>query len=224
MTLDLTKTCKDCLEIKHISLFHKHKKMADGHINTCKVCHHEKNKARRLANPDSRKVEHARLRERKGFMTREEYNAKRKENPKGRKATCRDYALKNTEKITAYRKQYEKENKDRIAARKKATLEQRREVKRAWVKKNLALVLSECAKRRAAKNNRTPTWLTEFDKLKIKCYYQVAAMRSQSSGQKWHVDHIIPLQGKNVCGLHVPNNLQIIPAIENMRKNNHYEV
>jgi hypothetical protein len=80
------------------------------------------------------------------------------------------------------------------------------------------------AKRRANTKNRTPVWLTEFDRLKMKCYYQVAAMRSRESGQKWHIDHIIPLQGENVCGLHVPNNLQIIPAIENMRKNNHYEV
>ena len=224
MTLNLTKTCKGCAEIKPILLFHKHKKMADGHLNFCKVCHHEKNKANRLKNPESRKAEHARLRERKGFMTMEEYTAKRNENPKGRQATCKDYALKNIDKITAYRKQYEKENKDRISARKASTLEKRREVQRLWRKKNIGLVLADRAKRRAAKVNRTPPWLTEFDKLKIKCYYQVATMRSRESGQKWHVDHIIPLQGKTVCGLHVPNNLQIIPAIENMRKNNHYEV
>ena len=224
MTLNLTKTCKGCDQVKPLSLFHKHKQMADGHLNFCKVCHYEKSKVNRLANPDSRKAEHARLRERKGFMTRAEYNAKRTENPKGRQATCRDYILKNKDKIAAYGKQYEQKNKERIAARKAATLEQRREVQRLWRKNNLGLVLADRAKRRAAKLNRTPAWLTQFDRLKMKCYYQVATMRSRESGQNWHVDHIIPLQGKNVCGLHVPNNLQIIPAIENMRKNNHYEV
>jgi hypothetical protein len=39
----------------------------------------------------------------------------------------------------------------------------------------------------------------------------------------WHVDHIIPLQGKNVSGLHIPENLQVIPAIENIKKRNNFE-
>lgn len=224
MTLDLTKTCKGCAQIKPLSLFNKHKQMADGYLNFCKVCTYEKNKANRLANPESRKAEYARLRERKGFMTMAQYTAKRNENPKGRKATNKDYGLRNKDKIAAYAKQYEQKNKERIAARRAETLAERREVKRLWRKNNLGLVLADCAKRRAAKIKRTPAWLTQFDRLKMKCYYQVAAMRSRESGEHWHVDHIIPLQGKNVCGLHVPSNLQIIPAIENMRKNNHYEV
>ena len=224
MTLNLTKTCKGCFQVKPISLFHKHKQMADGHLNFCKVCHYEKTKLNRLANPESRKAEHARLREREGFMTMAEYTEKRQKNSKGRKATLRDYVLKNKEKIKAYQQNYDQENKERIALRKAETISKRREVKKLWIKNNLGLVLAYCAKRRAAKLQRTPSWLTEFDKLKIQCYYQVASMRSRESGQNWHVDHIIPLQGENVCGLHVPNNLQIIPAIENMRKNNHYEV
>ena len=79
-------------------------------------------------------------------------------------------------------------------------------------------------KRELGKINRTPNWLTDFDHLKINCIYQVAAMRTRESGVKWNVDHIIPLQGKIVSGLHVPSNLRIIPASENMRKNNLYEV
>ncbi len=78
--------------------------------------------------------------------------------------------------------------------------------------------------RKSAKLNRTPAWLTEFDLLKIKCLYQLAAMRNRESGQKWHVDHIIPLQGEFVSGLHVPGNLRVIRAIDNMRKSNQYEV
>ena len=224
MTFEPTKTCKCCAQVKALSLFHKHKQMADGHLNFCKVCFYEKSKANRAANPDSRKAEHARKRERLGHMTMAEYTAKRNENPKGKKAIAREWAQRNKTAQAAYRKEYEKANKERIAARRAATLVERREVKRLWRKNNLGLVLADCAKRRAAKLQRTPKWLSPFDKLKIECLYQLAAMRNRESGQKWHVDHIIPLQGEFVSGLHVPGNLRVIHAIDNMRKSNQYEV
>lgn len=224
MTVEPTKTCKGCAQVKVLSLFPKHKQMADGHLNFCKVCHYEKNKANRAAKPNARKEEHARLRERKGFMTMAEYTAKRNENPKGKKTIAREWAQRNKSAQAAYRKEYEKANKERIAARRAATLVERREVKRLWRKNNLGLVLADCAKRRAAKLKRTPKWLTPFDKLKIECLYQLAAMRNRESGQKWHVDHIIPLQGAFVSGLHVPDNLRVILAIDNMRKSNLHEV
>ena len=224
MNFEQIKTCKGCSKVKFLSLFHKHKQMADGHLNFCKVCFYEKAKANRAANPDLRKAEHARKRERLGFMTMAEYTAKRNINPKSRADVCRDSNEKHKNKLMAYRKEYEKANKERIFAVRSARLIERREVKRLWRKNNLALVLADGAKRRATKLQRIPKWLTEFDLLKIKCYYQVAAMYSKESGFDWHVDHVIPLQGKNVSGLHVPSNLQIIPAIQNMRKNNHYEV
>jgi 5-methylcytosine-specific restriction endonuclease McrA len=69
---------------------------------------------------------------------------------------------------------------------------------------------------------RTPKWLSNVDKLKIKCLYQVAAMYSRESDEAWHVDHIVPLQGENVSGLHVPWNLRVIPGTDNMRKNNRF--
>ena len=157
-------------------------------------------------------------------MTMAEYTAKRNENPKSRADVCRDSNEKHKDKISAYRKQYQIANKDRIAAVRAARLIERREIKRLWRKNNLGLVLADNAARRAAKIKRTPAWLTEFDKLKIKYLYQLAAMRNRESGQKWHVDHIIPMQGELVSGLHVPNNLRVILATENLRKNKHYEV
>jgi hypothetical protein len=80
--------------------------------------------------------------------------------------------------------------------------------------------LARTRKRQLAKLNRIPKWLTESDWLNIKCKYSVAAMLSRESGKKYHVDHIIPLQGKLVSGLHVPSNIQVIPAIENVKKSN----
>jgi hypothetical protein len=80
------------------------------------------------------------------------------------------------------------------------------------------------AKRRAARIQRTPSWLTDFDKLKIKCIYAVATMLTRENKEEWTVDHIIPLQGKLASGLHVPNNLQVMRGSENYSKFNKFEV
>jgi len=78
------------------------------------------------------------------------------------------------------------------------------------------------AKQRASKLSATPHWLTEDHLLQISHYYEHAKDCEAVSGEKYHVDHIIPLQGKGVCGLHVPWNLQILPAEVNLAKGNSY--
>lgn len=66
-------------------------------------------------------------------------------------------------------------------------------------------------KRIADQKNRTPCW-SDLDK--IKEIYQ----KAQKMGPDFHVDHVVPLSGKTVSGLHIPENLQIIPAKENLLK------
>lgn len=68
----------------------------------------------------------------------------------------------------------------------------------------------------------TPSWLTIKQKYEIGEFYYAAMKLEEETGTKYHVDHIIPLQGKNVCGLHVPWNLQVIPAKENLSKGNRF--
>jgi hypothetical protein len=84
--------------------------------------------------------------------------------------------------------------------------------------------VSRTINRRLNKIKRTPLWLTEFDKLKIQCFYSVAAMLTRENKEPWHVDHIVPLQGELVSGLHVPNNLQVIRGVDNIVKHNRFEV
>lgn len=69
----------------------------------------------------------------------------------------------------------------------------------------------------------TPPWLSPDDILRTRCIYEVAAMRNRESDDSWHVDHIVPLRGKTVCGLHVPWNLRVIRAEENLKKGNRLE-
>ena len=80
------------------------------------------------------------------------------------------------------------------------------------------------AKRRAAKLQRTPKWLTTQDLKVMKAFYSIAQMLSKVNNEEWHVDHIIPLQGKYASGLHVPSNLQWLRGIENETKRNEYFV
>jgi hypothetical protein len=83
---------------------------------------------------------------------------------------------------------------------------------------------ADTAKRRAAKLQRTPKWLTQDDLWIIQEAYKLAAIRTKMFGFAWHVDHIIPLQGDTVSGLHVPTNVQVIPWIDNIQKSNKLDV
>lgn len=91
-----------------------------------------------------------------------------------------------------------------------------------WKIKNPHKVRAETVKRRVAKISRTPSWLTDEDHWMIEQAYDLARQRSMLFGFAWHVDHVLPLQGKFVCGLHVPENLQVIPWFDNVKKANRY--
>jgi hypothetical protein len=73
------------------------------------------------------------------------------------------------------------------------------------------------ARNRTIVREQTPAWA---DKSKIRTIYALAQKLTRETGIEHHVDHIIPLKGKTVCGLHVENNLRVIPATENLKKNN----
>lgn len=80
------------------------------------------------------------------------------------------------------------------------------------------------ANKRARKLSATPPWLTGAQLAHIKRTYKLAHLMEDITGIKYHVDHIVPLKGKDVCGLHVPWNLQVIPAKDNLTKSNKHEV
>lgn len=89
-----------------------------------------------------------------------------------------------------------------------------------WQSNNKSLVNAATAKRRATKRLAIPKWLSKEDLIAIKQFYRSAMEITKSSGIKHEVDHIVPIQGKEVCGLHVPWNLQILTKSENLSKSN----
>lgn len=88
------KTCIKCGETKPLEAFHRHKGMKDGHLNKCAVCVKNNVDEWRKKNPDARKKEHARRRDKEGHMTNEEWRAYQKANSLGRKTISKRYAAK----------------------------------------------------------------------------------------------------------------------------------
>ena len=95
-----------------------------------------------------------------------------------------------------------------------------KETKAIHAKENPEQYAAKTAKRRAAKLQRTPAWLTAEDHSLMADYYQMAKELEQIFPWKQHVDHILPLQGKLVSGLHTPLNLQILSEAANLQKSN----
>jgi 5-methylcytosine-specific restriction endonuclease McrA len=91
-----------------------------------------------------------------------------------------------------------------------------------YQKANMHLFCAAAAERRAAKRQASPPWLSEDDKWLLKEIYEVASLRSKLTKVNWHVDHIVPLKHDSVCGLHVPWNLQVITAAQNISKHNRF--
>lgn len=95
-----------------------------------------------------------------------------------------------------------------------------RKTQKKWQKENADKANAYTAKRRSCQLQRTPPWLTADHLAEIQAFYTQSKALTQSTGVAYHVDHIIPLQGKTVSGLHVPWNLQVITATENCSKSN----
>lgn len=80
--------------------------------------------------------------------------------------------------------------------------------------------LANNAKRRAQLLNAIPKNMTKEELKSIENLYRMAKRKSEVEGRQYHVDHIIPLKGKEVTGLHCLDNLQIILASDNIAKSN----
>ena len=94
---------------------------------------------------------------------------------------------------------------------------------RVWRKQNPAHRNALKAAYKASIVNATPSWLNDDHKQQIISFYDLARDCQLTSGEEYQVDHIIPIRGKNICGLHVPWNLQVLPSDLNRRKSNAYE-
>ena len=127
--------------------------------------------------------------------------------------SCREYKNRNKEKISLAGKEYYQKTKEEY-------LQRQKRYRDADKSKGAA----KRAKYRASLLNRTPNWLTDNDLSLIDSKYAIAKWLSVVVGIKYEVDHILPLQGKLVSGLHTPDNLSIIKSSINRSKGNRHTI
>lgn len=134
------------------------------------------------------------------------------------------YYSKNKENLLEYNKKYYEENRENILSQKadyrasnRAEISDRN---KGYYQKSKDRFKDYRRSRRKRLKLATPSWLSRDHWAEIESTYNLARDCQIVSGELYHVDHIVPLKGKNVCGLHVPWNLQVLPADINQSKHN----
>lgn len=130
-----------------------------------------------------------------------------------------EYRINNAASVQLSKAKYRQKHKEKIAKTQEIYRLANKDKIKAWQSANLLKASISAAKRRAVKQKATPSWANQQ---KIDVTYEYARLCSIVLKQEFQVDHIVPLQGVTVTGLHVPANLQVIPAKENSAKRNRY--
>ncbi|RKX64851.1 MAG: hypothetical protein DRP42_05745 [Tenericutes bacterium] len=205
----MSKSCRECKKLKPFEQYHKNSRAKDGCVNICKVCVREYHGKWYGKNRD-RQLELGKIRFKGKWYSNEAW---------------RQGQLKKNRIYRESHKERKKELDSRPEAKEKrreyysgrfecqAFKKSEHERNKRWKSNNKWWVNAMSSKKRADKNNRTPSW-SNLDA--IKEFY-----RSCPKGHQ--VDHVVPLKGENVSGLHVEYNLQYLTAEENNRKNNRWK-
>jgi len=192
-----------------------------GHVaeryvgGSCVVCGRERAAKKYVEHKDERrayeKERYIKNRQDPVFVAKDrERKAKwKRDNPDKVKAQCAKERAANPEKHRAKARKcyakYKEKNNRRCSE---------------WRRNNKDLVQAYVSERRAIRKTRTPKEKAAEYRWFFKETYALAQLRSRLTGVEWQVDHIVPLKGDGVSGLHVPWNMRVIPAVENIAKRN----
>ena len=135
-------------------------------------------------------------------------NERRKEKPK-------------TDAAKAAGKRYYEKNRPAVIARAAARpAEEKRRNRAEYKDRNVDVVRADTSVRKRRHREATPRWLTPSERLQMRELYVQARKMTELTRERYVVDHIVPLRGEEVCGLHVPWNLRVITQEENLKKSN----
>lgn len=214
--LIIMKQCTKCKENKELTNFTKQKSRKDGLNPWCKLCCKKDNASYRDKNKESVDLYNA------------TYRSEHKEEAANYQTT---YRTKNKEQKAIKDAEYYQKNKEKTSKRRAIyhisyyeTHKEELSVKGVEYRKaNPGKINALTAKRHVAKLQRTPKWINKEQLLEIQAIYIEAARLTKETGIPHEVDHTIPLQGKNISGLHILDNLQVLPKSLNNSKNNKFD-
>ena len=211
MEKELIKECSTCENILPISAF-AFRKDTKKYRNICRVCQNKQIYDRN----------HGIVKTGEDLLIISEKKQVKKKIIKSKRAKI--YRETNKEKVKAAKKKYYDENKHNILAKQKLKYNQNKEKinKRSaqWKIKNKGAVSNYTRARELRKRQAMPKWA---DTVKIKQVYERARRFELWLNTSFHVDHIIPLNNYQVCGLHNEFNLQILTREQNLLKSNKFD-
>lgn len=223
MGINMYKICNTCTKEKLFTDFSRSRSKRDGYQTQCKECvkeYKQANKERIAAYMheyrETHKDNHAEYRK-----VNKEYIASQQQK------YWQEYCKNNKEQIAVQQRKHRQANKERLAIEQREYRQANKEQIAAYMKEyqkdNKDIINAITSRRRAAKLQAMPQWLTQQDHDEIREFYKIAQWMTIAFDELFHVDHIVPLQGKNVCGLHVPWNLQVLFARDNISKSNKFQ-
>lgn len=201
------KLCAKCGQTKPLDCFSKNAAARDGLNRKCKACDSAYQAERYLKAGEQIRANAKRWAAENAERRQATNAAWREQNAAHRAAYMRDWYAANRADQQSKQAEWRAANREYIAER-----------NAAWRRANPGLELALSRAKKAAKKKRMPKW-ADLEAIKA-IYDKAAALRAQ--GLDVHVDHYYPLQGETVSGLHVPQNLRIIPAAVNLRKRNRH--
>lgn len=185
----------------------------------------ERSRKWRVANPEASRESTRKSRAANPGLHREQNRKWRAANIEASRESTRKWQIANPEAVREKSRKWAAANPEasREINRKyrAANLEARRDGYHKWYVANIGYVNEKTRRRNAAQLQRTPPW---FDAAKVLPIYELAAELTKQTGVPHHVDHVLPLRGRLVSGLHVAENLQVLTGSDNCKKKNKFEV
>ena len=198
------KTCSRCKAEKPPTDFGKRKAAVDGLHPYCKLCVSAYTKADYEKNREIIVQRNKEYRVRNAGKVRE---------------TKKAYVASNRERIAEKNRAYYEQNRERLLEKQRSYWVENADKRKQYEQSNRHIYAAKAARRRAREAAQTIP-LTREQQDAIKHIYGFARYLTGKFGKPYHVDHIMPLKGKTSRGLHVPWNLQILPASKNLAKGN----